>query len=78
MTQHFAERDRYIAVEGLDAAMEVAKVLIKNGYEVHVELDDCDVYVVHYAHTKHLGYGGAGFYRITAEHVELLESQPAE
>ena len=78
MTQHFAERDRYIAVEGIDAAMEIAKVLIKNDYEVHIELDDCDIYVVHYAHAKYTGYGNAGFYRITAEQAELLESQPEE
>ena len=73
MTRHFADEDKYIATRGLDAALEVAKTLIKNDYEVHIELDDCDVYIVHFAHAKHLRFGNASFYRITEDQVEVLE-----
>jgi hypothetical protein len=44
--------EQYISVEGMDNAMEVAKVLLKNGYQVVVELDDCDIYVVGYTRPK--------------------------
>lgn len=37
-----------IATKGLDNALEVAKVLIKNDYQVMIQLDDCDIYVVAY------------------------------
>lgn len=75
MTKHLADQDKYVAVKGLEAALEVAAVLLKNDYEVHIELDDCDIYCVHYAYAKHKGFGGPNFYRITAEQVEILESQ---
>lgn len=73
MTKHFADEDKYIAVRGMDNAMEVAKVLLKNGYEVFVELDDCDIYCVHYAYAKYKRFGNASFYRITEAQVEVLE-----
>lgn len=38
--------DSIITVEGIDNAMELAKVLVKNNYQVMVQLDDMDVYVV--------------------------------
>ena len=74
MTNNFADEEKYISVEGVDNAMEVAKVLLKNGYEVFVELDDCNVYCVHYAHAKYKHFGNAAFYRITEEEAEALET----
>lgn len=73
MTKHFADEDKYIAVHGMDNAMEVAKVLLKNGYEVFVELDDCDIYCVHYAYAKYKRFGNAAFYRISEAQVDVLE-----
>ena len=73
MTRHFADEDKYIATRGLDAALEVAKVLIKNDYEVHIECDDCDIYIVHFAYAKHLRYGNAGFYRISEAQADVLD-----
>ena len=74
MTKNFADEERYISVEGVDAALEVAKVLLKNDYEVFVELDDCGIYCVHYATAKYKHFGNAAFYRITEEDVETLEA----
>lgn len=38
----------YVSVEGIDNALELAKVLIKNNYQVFIQLDDCDIYIVSY------------------------------
>lgn len=73
MTKHFADEGKYIAVRGMDNAMEVAKILLKNGYEVFVELDDCDIYCVHYAYAKYKGFGNAAFYRISEAQAEVLD-----
>lgn len=75
MTRNFADEEKYIAVEGVENAMEVAKVLLKNNYEVFIELDDCDIYCVHYAEAKYRHLGNAAFYRITEDDVETLEAQ---
>ena len=38
--------DKYLSAKGLDNAMEIAKILIQNDYQVMVQLDDCDVYII--------------------------------
>ena len=78
MTRNFADEEKYISVNGVDAALEVAKVLLKNDYEVFIELDDCNVYCVHYAYAKNKNYGNAGFYRITEEDVQTLDCKHSE
>ena len=78
MTKNFAEEEKYISVRGIDNALEVAKVLLKNDYEVFIELDDCDVYCVHYSYAKYRHFGNAAFYRITEEDAELLEAKRYE
>ena len=64
---------KYIAVEGIDNAMEVAQVLLKNGYQVVVELDDCDIYVVGYARPQY----GDMFFEMTDEEVEYISFKRA-
>lgn len=78
MTKNFADEERYISVQGIDRAMEVAAVLLKNDYEVFIELDDCDIYCVHYASAKYKHFGSAAFYRITEDDIELLEAARAK
>lgn len=78
MTKNFTEEEKYISVNGVDAALKVAKVLLKNDYEVFIERDACDIYCVHYAHAKYKNFGSAAFYRITAEDVETLKSKRCE
>lgn len=74
MTKNFADQERYIAVEGLDKALEVAKVLLKNDYEVFMECDDCDIWCVHYNYAKYKQYSNASFYRISDADAALLEA----
>lgn len=46
----------YIAVEGVGAALKVARTLIEQDYQVMVQLDDCDIYIVSYeSNDDHLG-----------------------
>ena len=78
MTKNFADEEKYVSVNGLDTALGVAEVLLKNGYEVFIELDDCDVYCVHYAYAKSKNYGNAGFYRISEEDAETLYRKHSE
>ena len=77
MTNNLRDNEKYIAVRGMDNAMEVAKVLLKNGYEVFVELDDCDIYCVHYAYAKYKGFGNAAFYRISEEDLDTIYAAEA-
>ena len=60
--------EKYISVKGIDNAMEVARVLLKNGYQVVVELDDCDIYVVGYAQPKF----GDAYVELTDEEMEYI------
>jgi len=78
MTRNFADEEKYISVVGLDNAFKVARVLLENDYEVFIELDDCNVYCVHYAEAKYKRFGNAAFYRITEEQVEKLELEEYE
>ena len=64
--------ERYVAVEGLENALEMAKALIKNDYQVMVQLDDCDIYCVHYAEAKYRDLGNAAFYRISEEDLSAI------
>lgn len=41
--------EHYIAVEGLDKAMKLAKTLIECDQQVMIQLDDVDIYIVAYA-----------------------------
>ena len=46
----------HIAVEGVEAALKVARTLIEQDYQVMVQLDDCDIYIVSYeSNDDHLG-----------------------
>ena len=39
-----------IFIRGLDKAMKVARTLIENDYQVFIQLDDCDDYVISYSY----------------------------
>lgn len=63
--------ERYVAVEGLENALEMAKVLIKNDYQVMVQLDDCDIYIV--AYTENSTEFGNKFTPLSFEEVDAIE-----
>ena len=72
MTNNLRDKDRYVSLRGVDNAMELAKFLLRNGYEVFIELDDCDIYCVHYAEAKYRNLGNAAFYRISEEDLDAI------
>lgn len=63
--------EKYISVRGIENAMEVAKVLVKNDYQVMVQLDDCDIYVV--AYTTNQSWGDQQFALVNYDEIDLLE-----
>ena len=42
-------RNNVLEIKGMDNALKVAKTLLKQGYQVFVQLEDCDIYIVSYA-----------------------------
>ena len=72
MTKNLRDTEKYVSLRGVDNAMELAKFLLRNGYEVFVELDDCDIYCVHYAEAKYRKLGNAAFYRISEEDLDAI------
>ena len=67
--------ERYIAVEGLENALEMAKALIKNDYQVMVQLDDCDIYIV--AYTENSTEFGNKFTPLSFEEIDAIEDMRA-
>ena len=63
--------ERYVAVEGLENALEMAKALIKNDYQVMVQLDDCDIYIV--AFTENTTEFGNKFTPLSFEEIDAIQ-----
>ena len=60
-----------IATKGLDNALEVARVLIKNDYQVMIQLDDCDIYTIAFE-SNNAALGDNQFASLTQEEVEHI------
>lgn len=61
----------YIAVEGVEAALKVARTLIEQDYQVMVQLDDCDIYIVSYeSNDDHLGDNQ--FASLTRDEIDII------
>ena len=64
----------YIAVEGVEAALKVARTLIEQDYQVMVQLDDCDIYIVSYeSNDDHLGDNQ--FASLTREEIDVINDR---
>ena len=63
-------REHYIAVEGLDKAMKLAKVLIECDQQVMIQLDDVNIYIVAYAPEAEWG---EKFASLDEEEQEMIE-----
>ena len=64
----------YIAVEGLEAALKVARTLIEQDYQVMVQLDDCDIYIVSYeSNDDHLGDNQ--FASLSREEIDVINEK---
>lgn len=62
----------YIAVEGREAALKVASALIEQNYQVMIQLDDCNIYIVAYEDNDS-SYGSNQFASISPEEMEELQ-----
>lgn len=63
--------NNYIAVEGKDNALKIAATLLEQDYQVFIQLDDCNVYVVAYT-SNDTRYGGDEFAKLNDEEQELI------
>ena len=63
--------NNYIAVEGKDNALKIAAALLEQDYQVFIQLDDCNIYVVAYA-SNDTRYGGDEFAKLDDEEQELI------
>lgn len=50
----------YISVEGKDNALKVAATLLEQDYQVFIQCDDCNIYIVAFT-SNDLCYGGPQF-----------------
>lgn len=63
--------NNYISVAGKDNALKIAAVLLEQDYQVFIQLDDCDIYIVAYA-SNDTRYGGDEFAKLNDEEQELI------
>lgn len=62
----------YITVEGREAALKVASVLLEQDYQVMIQLDDCNIYIVAYEYNDP-SYGDNQFASISPDEMEELQ-----
>lgn len=63
--------NNYISVEGKDNALKVAAALLEQDYQVFIQLDDCDIYIVAYT-SNDTRYGGDEFAKLNDEEQEII------
>ena len=63
--------DTYLSAKGLDNAMEIAKILLHNDYQVMIQLDDCDVYIIAFE-SNDPSLGDNSFASLTQEEIEHI------
>ena len=64
-------KQNVIEVHGMDNALKVAKALLQQDYQVFVQLDDCDIYIVSYAFNNP-NLDGARFALLEADEEEYV------
>lgn len=62
----------YITVKGCEAALKVASVLLEQDYQVMIQLDDCNIYIVAYEYNDP-SYGDNQFASISPNEIEELQ-----
>lgn len=66
-----------ITIQGLDKAMKVAQALIEADYQVMIQLEDCNVYIVSY-NPNDLDLGDEIFVSLPQEKVEEILGEAEE
>ena len=67
----------YVAVQGKDNALKIAAALLEQDYQVFIQLDDCNIYVVAYTGND-TRYGGDEFAKLNDEEQELIQDYRAD
>ncbi len=62
----------YIAVEGREAALKMASALLEQNYQVMIQLDDCNIYIVAYEYNDP-SYGDNQFASLSSAEREELQ-----
>ena len=62
----------YITVEGREAALKIASALLEQNYQVMIQLDDCNIYIVAYEYNDPT-YGDNQFASISPNEIEALQ-----
>lgn len=63
---------QYITVKGREAALKVASVLLEQDYQVMIQLDDCNIYIVAYEYNDSNYYDNQ-FASISPDEMEELQ-----
>lgn len=66
--------EKYITVEGREKALELADVLLKNDYQVFIQHDDLDIWLIGYT-SNDLSFGDDRYALITLDEEEQLQNQ---
>lgn len=69
--------NNYVAVKGKDNALKIAAALLEQDYQVFIQLDDCDIYVVAYT-SNDTRYGGDEFAKLNDDEQELVQDYRAD
>ena len=67
----------FISVEGKDNALKIAAMLLEQDYQVFIQLDDSDIYIVAYT-SNDTRYGGDEFAKLNDEEQELVSNYRAD
>ena len=70
-------RNNILEIKGMDNALKVAKTLLKQDYQVFVQLEDFDIYIVSYA-LNDANLGTAQFALLEADEEEYINNYIAE
>lgn len=66
--------EKYITVEGREKALELADVLLKNNYQIFIQHDDLDIWLIGYT-SNDLTFGDDRYALITLDEEEQLQNQ---
>ena len=70
-------RNNVLEIEGMDNALKVAKTLLEQDYQVFVQLEDCNIYIVSYA-LNDADLDGARFALLEPDEEEHISDYIAE
>ena len=70
-------KNNVLEIEGMDNALKVAKTLLEQDYQVFVQLEDCNIYIVSYAFND-ADLDGSRFALLEPDEEEYVNNYIAE